>query len=59
MEIIKRGTPPADKQVEWTCCCCDSILKAKQSEGRTVYDRNEIMIEFTCPVCGQKGWGYP
>jgi RNase P subunit RPR2 len=59
MKIIKRGTPPEDKKIRWTCKHCGSILEAKQSEGRTVHDRDGTMIEFTCPVCERKGWGYP
>lgn len=59
MEIIKRGTPPGDRQIQWDCKNCDSMMLAKQSEGRTVHDRDGIMIEFTCPICKMKGWGYP
>jgi hypothetical protein len=59
MEIIKRGTLPADKKLEWTCKYCDSVMLARISEGEARYSRNETLVRFICPVCQKEGWGYP
>ena len=59
MEIIKHGEKPEDREIEWTCKNCNSVLLAKQGESRVIHDRDGMMVEFTCPVCETKGWGYP
>jgi predicted RNA-binding Zn-ribbon protein involved in translation (DUF1610 family) len=57
MEIVKRGKIPEEKEAEWTCKKCSSVIRAKRSEGRFHDDcRNESAIIFACPVCGEENW---
>lgn len=58
MQIIKRGQPPEDREIEWTCKNCHSVMKANVREGQLVHDRDGTMVKYTCPVCKKIGWGY-
>lgn len=52
MEIIKRGVNPSDKSAEFSCNSCNTILRAKRSEGQYQSDqRDGDYIIFSCPVC--------
>lgn len=33
--------------------------KEKSWLATLAHDRDGMMVEFTCPVCETKGWGYP
>lgn len=53
MEVIRRGVPPGELTAQWTCVCCDSVIKSKISEGQRVSDQREgDYIANKCPVCG-------
>ncbi len=51
MEIVHRGEPEGDKEHDWTCKRCKSVIRARKREGRAVFERNESSISFSCPVC--------
>lgn len=52
MKIIKVGKKPEDKEYEFTCPKCKSILSAKLSEGKITYDqRDGNFVTFICIIC--------
>lgn len=52
MEIIKRGTPPEDREYEGTCTDCRTEVRFKQSEASSSNDPREGPLYFVgCPVC--------
>lgn len=54
MEIIKRGKIPEEKEAEGTCHNCGTVIRAKRSEGKTIYDqRDGDYVRLACPVCTQ------
>lgn len=59
MKILKQGVDPGDREIEWTCKGCSSIMLAKVSEGVLIYDRDGTMVKFKCPVCNKEGFRYP
>ncbi len=54
MHIIKRGTPPQEREYEATCRNCRTEVRFQQSEGTVTYDqRDGDFVTVKCPVCGQ------
>lgn len=54
MEILKKGTPPAEKEYEATCRNCGTEVRFKQHEGKVVYDqRDGDYITVKCSVCSR------
>lgn len=52
MEIIKRGTPPADRQYEVKCKSCATEFRFKQAEASVeYYPREGAYVRIQCPVC--------
>ena len=33
---------------------CQAVMEASKEEGRILIDRNESLIGFNCPHCGQE-----
>ena len=53
MDVLESGKPPDEREFEATCRTCGSLLRFKQSEGRSSYDqRDGDFVTVTCPVCG-------
>lgn len=52
VEVLKRGTPPADVVYEVRCIQCKSQLSFKRSEAKCIHDqRDGDYLTITCPVC--------
>ena len=57
MEVIKKGKKPEDKSCDWKCKRCNSVVRAKQSEGRQIHDqRDGDSVVLNCPECGIENW---
>lgn len=55
MNIIHRGTPPAERMYRSTCGCCKSVFEYKASEATRVSDyRDGTYLWFKCQVCGER-----
>lgn len=52
MKIIRRGTPPREKEYKFRCNC-GTIFECVESEGRTFHDPREqgTFLIVRCPVC--------
>jgi hypothetical protein len=61
IEIIKRGTPPAEVVLTATCHQCKSELKFKTADGTSCSDPRDgsVTVTVKCPVCGGNVHGYP
>lgn len=54
MEILKRGTPPDDREYKGTCHTCDTVVLFKRSEARLVDDqRDGSFLVVKCPICAR------
>ena len=52
MEIIKPGRLPEDKEAEWACSRCETVIRSKVSEGKVCRDqRDGDYVTTVCPVC--------
>ena len=52
MEIIKRGSLPAEREHQSICTNCGTIFKFKQGEARFHDDqRDGAYLAIACPVC--------
>ncbi len=52
INILKRGSIPAEKVYRATCRKCNSVLAFTQLDGKVVYDqRDGNYVAITCPVC--------
>jgi len=52
MEILHRGTPPAERLWEGTCYSCKSVIRAKIHEIQITHDQREGSFgSAKCPVC--------
>lgn len=51
VEILQRGTPPAERQYTLDCRNCKSRIRCKHSETQSHTDRNETYLSIECPVC--------
>jgi hypothetical protein len=60
VEILKRGTPPAERTFRGTCYECKSEVRAKAGEIQVVHeDRDGEFGRGGCPVCGTGMVFYP
>jgi len=60
VEIIKKGTPPAEQEYTATCRNCESVLRFKRGEAKFTGDqRDGDFLTITCPVCGTYVYHHP
>ena len=48
MQVLFKGTPPGEQEYAATCSHCNSTLKFKAEEIRSVFNNAQYI---TCPVC--------
>ena len=54
MNILKRGTPPEERQYQGTCGKCETEIHFLQMEGQVTFDqRDGDFITVVCPVCNE------
>jgi len=61
IEVIKRGTPPAEVPMKSTCRQCKSELKFTEADGQSCTDPRDgaVTVTIKCPVCGGNVHGWP
>lgn len=53
INIIKRGTPPAEKIYEARCINCNTEFTFQEADARKTFDqRDGNFWQLGCPVCG-------
>lgn len=59
VEIIKQGSPPEKKPLDFCCDHCGCEFRVAEEECRRVQSGpNETSLEYECPCCGKKLWYY-
>lgn len=55
VQIIKRGTPPSEREYRICCYSCKTVFQFKQSEATLHPDqRDGDYVAIQCPVCGKR-----
>lgn len=54
IEVLKKGKGKENRECEFPCRECDSLLRARICDGETFHNqRDGSYVSFLCPVCNQ------